>query len=73
MKEYLTGALDDGINGLLDNWVQRHAGLELGAFALSCLPYFNPGSSFLSFLCGQSAFVSTRGSKTSVLKGFKVI
>ena len=24
-------------------------------------------------LCGQSAFVSTRGSKTSVLKGFKVI
>jgi hypothetical protein len=57
MQKYLTGALDDGINGLLDNWVQRHAGLELGAFALSCLPYFNPGSSFLSFLCGQSAFL----------------
>ena|ERR1700679_2485885 len=26
MKRYLTGALDDVINGLLDNWVQRHAG-----------------------------------------------
>jgi hypothetical protein len=26
MKEYLTGALNDGINGFLDNWVQRHAG-----------------------------------------------
>jgi hypothetical protein len=41
MKEYLTGALDDGINGFWDNWVQRHAGgagsLESGAFALSCL------------------------------------
>ena len=27
MKEYLAGALDDGVNGFLDNWVQRHAGL----------------------------------------------
>ena len=41
MKEYLTGALDDGINGFWDHWVQRHTGgawsLESGAFALSCL------------------------------------
>jgi hypothetical protein len=29
MKEYLTGALNDGINGFLDNWVQRHAGAGL--------------------------------------------
>jgi hypothetical protein len=26
MQKYLTGAMDDGINGFLDNWVQRHAG-----------------------------------------------
>ena len=26
MKEYLTDALNDGINGCWDNWVQRHAG-----------------------------------------------
>jgi hypothetical protein len=29
MKEHLTGALDDGINGFLDHWVQRHAGQAL--------------------------------------------
>jgi hypothetical protein len=40
MKEYLTGALADGINGFWDHWVQRHAGLESGAFALSCLLAF---------------------------------
>jgi hypothetical protein len=45
MKEYLTGALDDGINGFWDNWVQRHAGgawsLEsaLLPFPASCFPY----------------------------------
>jgi hypothetical protein len=44
MKEYLTGALDNGINGFLDNWVQRHAGLvgQTCRFApikkLPCLP-----------------------------------
>ena len=40
MNEYLVGVLDDGINGFLDKWVQRHAGLESGAFALSCLLAF---------------------------------
>jgi hypothetical protein len=40
MNEYLVDVLDDGINGFLDKWVQRHAGLESGAFALSCLPAF---------------------------------
>jgi hypothetical protein len=47
MKEYLIGVLgeDDGINGFLDKWVpvsiiDRHAGLESGAFALSCLLAF---------------------------------
>ena len=40
MNEYSIGVLDDGINGFLDHWVQRHAGLESGAFALSCLLAF---------------------------------
>jgi hypothetical protein len=40
MNEYSIGVLDDGINGFLDKWVQRHAGLESGAFALSCLLAF---------------------------------
>jgi hypothetical protein len=40
MNEYLVDVLDDGINGFLDKWVQRHAGLESGAFALSCLLAF---------------------------------
>jgi hypothetical protein len=45
MKEYLIGVLDDGINGFLDKWVllsiiDRHAGLESGTFALSCLLAF---------------------------------
>jgi hypothetical protein len=40
MNEYSIGVLDDGINGFLDHWVQRHAGLESGAFALSCFPAF---------------------------------
>ena len=51
MNEYLVGVLDDGINGFLDKWVlgadhrlvsiiDRHAGLESGAFALSCLLAF---------------------------------
>ncbi|MGA2869993.1 MAG: hypothetical protein ABSF34_12650 [Verrucomicrobiota bacterium] len=40
MKEHLTGALDDWLNGFWDKWVQRHAGLEPGALALSCLPVF---------------------------------
>ena len=37
MKEYLIGVLgeDDGINGFLDQWVQRHAGLPFPAFLLS--------------------------------------
>jgi hypothetical protein len=26
MQKYLTGAMDDGINGFLDHWVQLHAG-----------------------------------------------
>jgi hypothetical protein len=40
MNEYSIGVLDDGINGFLNKWVQRHAGLESGAFALSCLLAF---------------------------------
>jgi hypothetical protein len=40
MNEYSMGVLDDGINGFLDHWVQRHAGLESGDFALSCLLAF---------------------------------
>jgi hypothetical protein len=63
MQKYLAGALDDGINGFLDKRVHdvdhrpsRWSRMELGIgclcpFLPSCLPYFNPGSSFLSFLC----------------------
>ena len=51
MNEYSIGVLDDGINGFLDKWVlgadhrlvsiiDRHAGLESGAFAFSCLLAF---------------------------------
>jgi hypothetical protein len=40
MQKYLTGASDDGTNGLWDNGVQRHAGLESGAFDLFCLLAF---------------------------------
>ena len=51
MKEHLTDVLNGGINGFLDKWVPsadhrlvsiigRHAGLESGAFALSCLLAF---------------------------------
>ena len=32
--------MDDWISGFLDKWIQRHAGLESGAFALSCLLAF---------------------------------
>jgi hypothetical protein len=41
MKEYLIGVLgeDDGINGFLDQWVQRHAGLPFPAFLLSLWPF----------------------------------
>jgi hypothetical protein len=56
MQKYLTGVLDDGINGFEDKGVQHHADLESGAFALSCLLAFlivisdaRPG--FLSSLC----------------------
>jgi len=51
MKEHLTDVLNGGINGFLDKWVpgadhrlvsiiDRHAGLESGAFARSCLLAF---------------------------------
>jgi hypothetical protein len=50
-----------GASDFSEAWVS-----EFGAFALSCLPYFNSGPSFSSLLCGQAWF-------KAVLKGFKEI
>jgi hypothetical protein len=55
-------------------WMQGVWRLKLGVFALSCLLYCNSGPGFLallcaSVLCGQSAFVSARGSKNLNFEG----
>jgi hypothetical protein len=63
----------------IEVWTPEVWRLKWGAFALSCLLAFLiviPALAFwlyLVCLCRQSAFVSARGSETSILKGFKVI